>query len=311
MLQDFINEAKFAEENEFREKYIDRIEVLGKVKNFFLIPELEVMTTQMVADYFEVDFETIKKIYQRNKNEISADGVFSKKSAEIIKFFQGHHVPEEKTQGRTVYVVDNVRINIPNAGTKVFSKRAILRIAMLLRDSEVAKEIRTQLLNTFEKVEPAQKIRSIDVEEKLLMNIARAYVDENLEKFAVANQEYIAYQNRYIKQIEEEKDLIQQDNHILAGEILSWSNRACINKACRMFAGRIGKTTGSVFHELYNELRYKHKIGLSQRGKSPLIQHIRENEWPVVIQTFTALCDKYNVNATSILSFAKISDDTK
>lgn len=42
---------------------------------------------------------------------------------------------------------------IPNRGIRCFSKRAVLRFGMLLRDSEVAKEVRTQLLNIKEEAE--------------------------------------------------------------------------------------------------------------------------------------------------------------
>ena len=43
---------------------------------------------------------------------------------------------------------DNGKIlTISNAGIKVFPKRAILRIGMLLTGSEVSSEIRSQLLN--------------------------------------------------------------------------------------------------------------------------------------------------------------------
>ena len=40
---------------------------------------------------------------------------------------------------------------VPNRGLKIFPRRAILRIDMLLRDSSVAREVRTQLLNIEEK----------------------------------------------------------------------------------------------------------------------------------------------------------------
>ena len=47
---------------------------------------------------------------------------------------------------------ENTKLVVPNVGIILFPKRAILRMGMLLRDSEVAKEVRTQLLNITEKV---------------------------------------------------------------------------------------------------------------------------------------------------------------
>ena len=44
---------------------------------------------------------------------------------------------------------------LPNRGMKLFPKRAILRVGMLLRDSEIAKEIRTRLLDIVQDTEKA------------------------------------------------------------------------------------------------------------------------------------------------------------
>lgn len=43
---------------------------------------------------------------------------------------------------------DNTLLEIPNHGVKCYPKRAVLRMGMLLRDSRVAKEIRSQLSDT-------------------------------------------------------------------------------------------------------------------------------------------------------------------
>lgn len=51
-------------------------------------------------------------------------------------------------------------------GNGIFPKRAILRVGMLLRDSEVAKEVRTQLLNIEENTAAEVKTYEIDYEVK-------------------------------------------------------------------------------------------------------------------------------------------------
>ncbi len=53
-------------------------------------------------------------------------------------------------RGVTSFVFkDNTTLDIGNRGTRCFPQRAILRIAMLLSDNTIAREIRNQLLNTF------------------------------------------------------------------------------------------------------------------------------------------------------------------
>lgn len=53
---------------------------------------------------------------------------------------------------------DGQIITINNRGLKAFSRRAVLRIGMLLQQSDVAKEVRTQLLNIEEKLHPKPKL---------------------------------------------------------------------------------------------------------------------------------------------------------
>ena len=47
----------------------------------------------------------------------------------------------------------NVTFKIPSRGLTLIPKRALLRIGMLLRDSEVAKEVRSRLLDIIHDVE--------------------------------------------------------------------------------------------------------------------------------------------------------------
>ena len=71
------NQLQFTQkkEKELRNQYIGRVEVLEKVKELFLIPELEVMTVKQVAEFYEVDPHTITVCFQRNKAEVDEDGV--------------------------------------------------------------------------------------------------------------------------------------------------------------------------------------------------------------------------------------------
>lgn len=83
------NIVTFTEEDliskkEMREQYIDRLDILEKVRALFLIPELNLMSTGMVAKFFDVSAETIKKTYQRNQEEIDSDGA---KMLKVKDFF--------------------------------------------------------------------------------------------------------------------------------------------------------------------------------------------------------------------------------
>lgn len=117
-----------------------RVEVLDKVKQLFLIPELECMTITQVADYFGTDSTTIRQQYQRNKDEFDSDGTHIKKMSEFqISNVTSCHTRKVTQQGGglVISLEDGTEIKIPNCGTRCFPKRAILRMGMLLRDSRV------------------------------------------------------------------------------------------------------------------------------------------------------------------------------
>lgn len=295
--------TELLEKKDLREQLIGRIDILGKVKELFLIPKMDVMTRKLVSEYFEVDVETVKKCYQRNKAEIDGDGVWIKS----IDFLKGQFVPIEITQGKTIFQVsENIRLEVPNRGIAVFSQRAILRIAMLLRDSEIAKEVRTQLLNTFEKTSAEQRTSDIDEETQLTLNIVEAFKIGQVTDMLTASAELTAFHKRHITALEENNAELSQNNKALAGEILEWNDRSKLNKAIRLIASARGTKFGYIWKELYDELLYKHHIGLQMRGDAPYIQYIKENEWKFVLQSISAICEDNGISPSKIFEKAKL-----
>lgn len=129
---------------ELRETCMEQVDALEKVKKLFLIPGMEVMTTKQVAEYFQVDSETIQKVYQRNKAELDLAGATLKSLADFE--LDKAPVQSNKRGVTTFQISEGNYIEVSNRGVKCFTQKAILRIAMLLRDSEIAKEVREQLI---------------------------------------------------------------------------------------------------------------------------------------------------------------------
>ncbi len=82
------------------------------------------MTTEQVTDYYEVDYDIVKKVSQRNADELESDGTRIEKMENFIKGYNN---------GNT--------FSVTNRGLKVYPRRAILRVGMLLRDSVFAREV--------------------------------------------------------------------------------------------------------------------------------------------------------------------------
>lgn len=311
---------------ELRQKYIDRIETLDKVKTLFLIPRLEMITLKQVAEFYEVDFKTVEKCLERNREEIELDGILMVKAGDIWEKFNSDKLSEtnvERVRGGVILTLaDNIKIMFPNVPTRMFSKRAVLRFGMLLRDSKIAQEVRTQLLNIVEHVEsenPQILTQEIDDEQELLNNIVVAYTGGDPVKILQATSAHAAYLKRHNEKLKQENtelaeqnETLAKDNDILSGNILEWSNRASANKIVRLMAMKLKWDFATTWSEIYNELLYKHSINLKARktrdGRAslPLLAFLHDDEWKVLYQTIAAMLQARYVNPSKLFAEAKM-----
>ena len=277
-----MNETQFIDDRTLRDNSVNHYEVLEKVKNLLLIPELDVMTTEQVADYYEVDYDAVKKVYQRNADELESDGMYIEK---MENFLKGQNVSFQKERNKAILTYDNgITFSVTNRGLKVFPRRAILRVGMLLRDSVIAKEVRTQLLNIEEKSSDEAKIQDINEEQSLMLAVGMAVASGDANAVAVATTNLIAFKNRHIEKL-------KNDNKALAEGILEWKDRNKLNAGIRKLAAVTGIHFSKMWNELYKNLQYKYGICLKQRGGTPYVQWIKESEWNNVMKTFCAMCE--------------------
>lgn len=294
-----MTEINLIEQKELREQMVGRIEVLDKVKSLFLMPKLDMLSTQQVADYYEVAFDVVKMCYQRNKAEIDNDGAQLKTIGELKEQL----VPLVKTQAKCVFqLADGITLEVPNRGIRMFSKRAILRIGMLLRDSEIAKEVRTQLLNAFEHTPDEQKVEDIESETDIMGQMGLAFAKNDIMAFCEATMKFNSFKDRHITEL-------QQNNKALAAQILKWTDRQSANKAVRTIASWAGKPYGVVWKLVYDELQYKHGMSLAHRGTPPLLRHVKDDEWAKVQQSVCAICENLGLSASKVMAEAKMLPD--
>ena len=92
-----------------------------------------VLTKQMVADYYGVDYRTISRYIENHQDELEHNGYFLCKGKSLkdfkLRFVQDIDVPK----------------NTPQIG--LFDFRSFLNIGMLLTESEKAKEVRARILD--------------------------------------------------------------------------------------------------------------------------------------------------------------------
>ncbi len=266
------------------------------------------LTTNQIADYYEVDRHSLNQLVRRNRDELREDGMITLSAQNFIDYpLWRQNVTTYKTESvRNVstYSIDGVTFTINSRANSFFSKRAVLRIGMLLRDSAVAKEIRTQLLNAAESSVAEIVPDSVEKEKELLMDIAQSYSNGDLTSLLTACQSLNTYQQGRIKALKEA-------NHILSGKVLEYGDRSKANAAIRYIAANSGMTTQSAFYRIYQQLEYKYGISLKKRrGKSnldlPLLSFLRESEYPKLFRTIYAWADMMSIDLEALLEVSQI-----
>ena len=139
-----MNELELVERRDLREELVERVEVLEKVKQLLLIPNTTVANMQQIADYYEVDRETIKMMIRNHSEEFKEDGILYLTGAETRNYLIDN---KNKIKNNRGHFIIQSNIKFANRSNTLLPLKSILRIGMLLRDSVVAKEVRNQLLS--------------------------------------------------------------------------------------------------------------------------------------------------------------------
>lgn len=264
-----------------------------------LLPQLEMATAQQVADFYEVDVEAIKSIVRRNGDELETDGMVT---------FKRKDVKNLNRQGDGIEITPYVAIirdgngneyKFTNRGIKVFPKRAILRVGMLLRDSEVAKEVRTQLLNIEEKATAAMKSAEIDIELSIIKNeISDAVISGDFMKVLEATTKLNEYNNRQIKKVESKLKESETTVKLLANEFKTLDKKALLKKLVNTVAFTMNKPQSKIWVFLYSELMYKTGAIVKNRTKvnGSYLNTLSENELDVCISSITLLAKKRGIS---------------
>ena len=298
-----MKETQFIDDRHLRDKNVSRFDVLEKVKDLLLISGTDYAVLSQVADYYEVGLEAIASLVKDNREELLEDGLINATGVET-KEILGKFSKDFANQ-RGYFTCDGIKFNHRN--NLLFTRRSILRVGMLLRDSVIAKEVRTQLLNIEEKTSDDVKIQDITEEQSLMLAVGMAFASGELNACATASTNLVAFKNRHIEQLQADNEKLENDNMALAGDILEWSDRKKMSAGIRRLKTFTTLTYADLWNELYRNLQYKYGISLKQRGKSPFIQHVKESEWDKVIKVFSAMCEAYGQSPTDMFKQTAIS----
>lgn len=317
---------RFVEDRELRDAFADRIDVLSKVKVLMLIPELQMVTARQIAEFYEVELNTLKQCIQRNKKEIALDGVKTLTAKEFQRV-HGVHAKETAGRGRMIVTLSDGRdLQINPNMTAYFSIRAMLRIGMLLTKSTVAQEVRTHLLNTQAHATQTQRTYEIDEETVLLLDIIKAPTDAERAKRMSLYMQYTQRHAQRVAELElvtqklvEEKSALQrtnnvliQENHAYSGGAMTWDARAIVERLIKAYAAKAYKNClfprqlKFAWNKFYSELYYDHRISLASRRKANgreggYLDYVRPDEWQILVSKAFAMCRRIGCEVEQVL----------
>ncbi|ACK88099.1 gp48 [Bacillus cereus AH820] len=134
-------------------------------------------TREQVAEFYDVPLETIKTVVKDNKEELNEDGYSVLLGRDVVDSLKSKNNLKEiqtKPGKYTVTFSSGEELSVANRHNAIFTKRAILRVGLLLKGSEIAKEVRTQLLNIEEHTSTEVKTYEIDYEQDLHLKLGQA-----------------------------------------------------------------------------------------------------------------------------------------
>lgn len=173
------------EKEELRQEILNNnrsLNIMEEYKTITTINNMEYETLDRVAEYFEVDYDCIKKLIQNNKRELIKNGLLILKGRETREFLVREN--NSPTNYRGYFIVDNRKF--ANKSNTLVNKRCFLNMAMLLRDSKVAQDIRSKILDIVLNENSNNEISTVDNTEILnkiddLTNIIIRLSKENKE----------------------------------------------------------------------------------------------------------------------------------
>ena len=297
---------KLIDDRDMRDKNVRRTEVLDKVKEIIRLPGFKPIPLTLVAEYYGVSNETIRLCFKRHRDEFECDGtkMIAVTEFKSLSVTSCHTLKTATGRGFfSIFTEDGTEIRIPNCGIRCFSKRALLRFGMLLRDSDIAKRVRTALLNIIEETsEQAPEIIADEVsvinneiaetqlveqeEQALMVDVGKAFMSGNIVAFGTAATKLVNYKNRIIaeqktaiKSLEiingtlnasnmalmEANGTLTETNSLLADRCVKWTNRKTLNRLMRLYANEMYIPYYKAWNILWTELQYRHSISVTQR----------------------------------------------
>ena len=141
------------------------------------------------------------------------------------------------------------------------TKRTVLNIGMLLKNSKVAKELRRRILDIVHDAEDTEivnnVINEIRTEQEISQDMLQAIMSGDLVKESLLKTELLNLKNKRIKHLE----------GIVTNSLTITESKSIINKCIRTIAStKYNNNFGTTWNEFYKLVNYKLNINVKNRN---------------------------------------------
>lgn len=186
---------KYVESETIRNETLDNVsyDFLDKLKVIPYLTTDMIITLDQASTYYDVSVDAIRTIVKRNRNEFENDGMIVLSGENLKDFIAKVCVGQDEPH----------KISPKTRALTLITKRSLLRIGMLLTNSDLATKIRNYLLNIEEKTEIDRKSWAIQrevgiIERKRMTSAISKYIlDSEHKKFAYPNYTNMIYKNLF------------------------------------------------------------------------------------------------------------------
>jgi hypothetical protein len=230
-------EIALTESRAMRAQTAGRVDALDKVKALALLPDGVNATTEIVASYYEVDVEAINSLVRRNRSELEENGLRKLTGSDLRDFKGSTGGQADQRLGRS-------------SSLRLFTRRTILNVGQLLTESDVARQVRTYVLDVEEQATPVQRLDGVErarlAQERLsAMGVAK--------KFGLVNSSYVEAMARteLARMNGEEPDIAPEDITITCDEFLG--DQGVGDADLPSARTRLGKTVAALYRARYGK----------------------------------------------------------
>ena len=296
-----MEEIQLVEDKELRERNVGKVEVLAKVGGLLMLPGDTWATTKQVANFYGVSDETVKTVVKRNYDELAEDGYRVWKAEDFRKVQDETSLNVTTSKGKLIVTFkDGTTLEFNARGVGLFTKRAILRVGMLLRDSEVAKEVRTRLLNIYDASYSLTNVVEKEVDgikaelDALATQLGKAMLDGDYETYLALNTKANALKAKQLQELESKLEEQQLgENGIYTGDMLIkfFQNEGLVNSYASV----------TMFNEWMATMGYMSKPGKFYTPTEKFTKELANKGW-----AFTRTTKSGNIRAYYRIDFVQL-----